>query len=388
MEKIIHNLREKSILHKNQVLQIKQYIDEKHDGESSVRKANIFANAVRQIVEESVSRFEQKHRMQIRSEVLKGAIAKDIFEITGYDVFEVCSLLPLEEDATIATKFVENLTDWVNENQDDIVSVEETQMLASSIIDNAVSSVVDLLEESLLVDKGVIELNKHEEMEFENILDEHITDGRFMDSEGDVVELSTYDIESALRQDIPDGQDISDGTTIDYPNSKEDDAPVELIIEIDIEEEIFDSMDKVFEGEYVEGGSIDDEQWEEIHNEQSKKVNTVKIDGYNLKSSTSIDASIKEKGNDEKASNIRMMLLIPVILVLFMVIIFLIAGAIQVTRRSSDAIYDLTQKEAEYYIVEEVPLNHFDQIYKRENRKNYDLIVLVDNQTLKNRRLL
>lgn len=222
MENVLKNLSEKSILHRQQVMEIKAYIDKKYAASTSARRATIFANTVHQIVDESVHRFEEKHRLHIRSEVLKSAIAKDIFEISGYDVFEVCSTMEMDEEDD-KDLFFSHLTDWVNENQDLEVSQEETRAMAQTVLDRAISSVVDILEESILVDQEIIEINNRstdrsppgrkgpEELEgpefienLPNILDDHITDGRFMDVEGEIKELTAEDIEKALKEEIPD----------------------------------------------------------------------------------------------------------------------------------------------------------------------------------------
>lgn len=154
MENVLKNLREKSILHQDQVIQIKHYIEKKYPLSSKKEKATIFANAVHQVVDLSVIKFEEKNRSHIRTEVLKSAIAKKIFDINGYDVFEVCALIPLEDDQEKET-FFEKLTEWINENQEIPLSQEDVQQMATQVIDQAVNAMVNALEETMLIEPEI-----------------------------------------------------------------------------------------------------------------------------------------------------------------------------------------------------------------------------------------
>lgn len=387
MENVLKNLKEKSILHREQVLDIKRYIEKKYPDATPARRANIFANTVHQIVDESVSRFEEKHRIQIRSEVLKSAIAKDIFEISGYDVFEVCSTFELEDEAE-EDLFFEHLTDWVNENQEDQVSVVETKAMAKAILDQAISSMVDLLEDSLLVDDQIIEINRSRQElngpeyieDLPNVLDDHITDGRFMDVEGDIVELTAEAIEKALREAIPEEDEygfsdrIDDGS-LPIPDDNSPDVQAKALakqlkasqdeeddglegddVDSENEEDVFDSMDALFSSEDagdsqtldgpIEVPTTEDREvleskvveepsgnrdlnWEEVklnHKDQSP----TRLGGYELN-----PPPVIENQTDKLPKNIRLLLIVPVVLILVMVIIVLIVGAIQITQRAA-----------------------------------------------------
>jgi len=155
MENVIKNLQEKPILHQEQVLQIKRYIEKKYPTSSKKEKATIFANAVHQVVDQSVIKFEEKHRIQIRTEVLKSAIAKEIFDINGYDVFEVCALLPLDDNTSEKSSFFEKLTEWINENQEIQLTQEDVSQMATQVLDNAVNALVIALEETMLVEPEI-----------------------------------------------------------------------------------------------------------------------------------------------------------------------------------------------------------------------------------------
>ncbi len=401
MENVLKNLREKSILHREQVMDIKRYIEKKYPDATPARRANIFANTVHQIVDESVSRFEEKHRIQIRSEVLKSAIAKDIFEISGYDVFEVCSTFELEDEAE-EDLFFERLTDWVNENQQDQVSVVETKAMAKAILDQAISSMVDLLEDSLLIDDQIVEINRNRKEidgpeyieDLPNVLEDHITDGRFMNVEGDIVELTAEAIEKALREAIPEEDEygfsdkISDGS-IPKPDVNSPEAQAQALAkqlkasepeenynrdqdqgDSENDDDVFDSMDALFltqdesgsrrldnpievktqdkktlEDGPLEGVSVvnklsgnGDVNWEEVKVEH-KDLTATRLGGYELN-----PPPVIEDQTDKLPKNIRLLLIVPVVLILVMVIIVLIVGAIQITQRA--AANELERQEA------------------------------------------
>jgi len=306
MEKVISNLREKSILHQNQVMDIKKYINEKYKGEEASRKAIIFANAVHTIVDESVKKFEKQHRLKIRAEVLKSAVAKDIFDINGYDVFEVCSLLPIEEDSeNTKEQFFQNLTDWLNENQEEEVSLQETKAITSQIIDDAVYGVVNLLEESLLFEPGIKDFVHNESVNSMSYndnpdLEDHITDGRFMDIEGDVVELSALDIEKAIIDSMDLYGDLDD---------------------VEVEEKI----DKnIIRKEMNKRKSI--EQKDVI---RENKIKTIRRSGYELKPPKVVERS------SGVTFQVKLIIIIPAILVALALIIFLIIGAVSISNKNT-----------------------------------------------------
>lgn len=357
MKKVINNLREKSILHRDQVMNIKKYIDGKYKGEEASRKAAIFADAVHNIVDESVKKFEKQHRLQIRAEVLKTAIAKDVFDISGYDVFEVCSLIPIEgDDESLKEQFLENLTEWINENQDEVITVEDTKVMTAEIIDAAVFEVVNLLEESVLIEPEIKDLAGEDKAiesgpkEFvdssdlsmfydEQELDDHITDGRFMDTEGETVELSASDIEKAIKDskelygDLDDieveeridksvlRKAISEQESLEEQDSIAEQVVGTITVQESEEEEVFDSMD-FFQQDVTEA------EWTEAEIKHSK-VETTRLSGYEL--------NPPRVGEDNPGVSLRvkLIIIIPAILVTIALIIILILGALSVSKRNA-----------------------------------------------------
>lgn len=326
MEKVIQNLRAKSIIHRSQVIEIKKYIDNKYKTETTAFKANVFANAVHKIVDQSVNKFEKKHRLQIRSEVLKSAIAKDIFEVNGYDIFEVCSLLPIKENEK--DDFFGILTTWVNDNQSVHVTVKEIFSLSTQFIDQAVKVVVDLLEESVLIEpeiKDYVKPKTRYDDDEPNILEDYITDGRFMDVPGETVELSIKDIEDALKQPIPTEEtimtDLKNNDIVNTINSHiEDKGNEDIHFDSEspsAEDEFFDSMDFIQE--------LGDEEWEEVPIPPIKKAQITRLNGYELKPPT------VEPIEKKMPTWLRLVIIVPAVLVAIMLIIVLIMGAIRIS---------------------------------------------------------
>jgi len=261
MEKAIQNLKKTFILGREQVLQLKNYIDQKYSTESANRKAAIFANSVHMIVDRSVNNFEEKHRLEIRKEVVKSAVAKEIFEISGYDIFEVCSLLPIEESEPEKDKLFDNLTEWVNKNQEEHISVEEIKELSTQIINRAVNEYIELLEESMLSEP--------------EIKDMVLSDIRNHNSEENKSETDEIKIEFNEDEDFLDDMDIvmteeevydPDGFDFIYQLSKEDQEritvsdSVKFIKPQDIEKALLETV--VLEAKENESSTLTDEKSE------------------------------------------------------------------------------------------------------------------------------
>ncbi len=410
MDNVLKNLSEKTILHREQVLDIKRYIEKKYPDSTSSRRANIFANTVYQIVDESVSRFEEKHRIRIRSEVLKSAIAKDIFEISGYDVFEVCSNVKIDDEAE-ADLFFKRLTYWVNENQEEEVSLKQTREMVQMVLDQAISSMVDLLEDSFLIDDQIIEINRNsKELDgpeyidnLPSVLDDHISDGRFMDVDGEIKNLTAQEIEKALQEDIPevDGYGYSEkiakgndpkpdsnnpqdlakqlgeqargdqesGNERTEEDTVEEDINKDFKLDSDVEEDnnlddqVFDSMDVLLMPEQSEevqpakpsksspASREGDLNWESIKQQEHKEESPPRLGGYELK-----PPPVIEEGSSKMSLKIRLLLIIPLVVVLLMVIIVLIVGAIQIGQKSSlnelesETASVARQEQASFYI--------------------------------------
>jgi len=391
MEKVFANLKEKSILHREQVISIKQYIEEKYATESTQRKAIIFANAVHSIVDQSVNMFKDKHRLQIKSGVLKSAIAKEIFDVNGFDVFKVCSLLPIADKENIKEDFFDNLTKWINENQDIKVSFAETYSMSSFIIDQALSDVVNSLEESMLIDPEIKNYYKNVDIstqvadeQYEQQLDSHISDGRFMNTVGEIVELTTQDIENALKEEIPfeDGLGFNDKVVLDeiviMPQERIEDALRSKIRELAYgeerpEDDVFDSMDFLNElsaevdeprGNYdaEENKELMDEDiedsdmhindgWQEEKVRFTTKVETNRLGGYELN-----PPEIETKGNSLSLT-IRLLIIIPATLIVLMIIVVLIVAALNVSSRNASIDSDNDTASSIRSMYEGIPLD-------------------------------
>lgn len=270
MKAVLENLKQTSILHRKQVLKIKEYINQKYSYLSSTEKASVFANAVHKVVDESVSLFEEKHRMKIKSEVLKSAVAKEVFDINGYDVFEVCSVIKPEGEQEL--DFFDTLSKWVNQNQNIPVTVEETKELQKIVVELAVSAVVEILEESIIENQLAAESKPLEEMF--KVSDELLIT---VDEENEKNEESFSEVED--EEDflpVVEGEDIlSNPAKIEailaggiynqeYESADEVDFKTELDVELDVELEV---KEPIWEEEVIE-----------LHQEKVERIS-----GYEIK---------------------------------------------------------------------------------------------------------
>jgi hypothetical protein len=338
MESVLKNLREKSILHQDQVTQIKLYIEKKYPSSSKSEKATIFANAVHQIVDLSVSKFEEKNRIQIRTEVLKSAIAKKIFEINGYDVFEVCALIPQEDELEKIT-FFEKLTEWINDNQEIQLNQEDVQLMATQVIDQAVNVVLLALEESMLIEPEIKQMATNE----------HSESVPKSPPERVPSKLSPRDIEKALSMPIED-----------LPEILFEQLPIQPIADMQMEEpevghEEYDSFDIAIElNTKKDRGTavVKVKEWEELDiasfvQEQKDDVNINKdnkLGGYDTH-------DLFEESRKKQLLHIKILIITVAVIVSLALITVLIVGALLVSvnqslRETEQRLHTLEEKNS------------------------------------------
>lgn len=392
MEKVLINLREKSILHHNQVIQIKQYIDKKYALSSSKERATIFANAVHQIVDRSVSKFEEKHRVQIRTEVLKSAIAKELFDINGYDVFEVCALLPMEDDDE-KNNFFSKLTEWINDNQEVQLTAKEVQQMAAQVLEEAVNALVVALEETMLVEPEIKNYVQPEEDEQEapqiraevpkaSSIDASDTTEAAIENPSSVPDvrkdvpkdlpprsksnLSAKDIERALSEPLEQVEEVH------FPNENENknmisnnsilmseslhdrikkDFLAQRAEELQGDEpemghEFYDSLDIVLEMNMKRDGgaeSVPAKDWEELNVEsflkEQKKEQDNRLGGYDKH-------NLFDESRKKEINQVKILLIVTASIVSVAMIVFLVIAAIRVSTQRTGLFENSDPKES------------------------------------------
>lgn len=386
MEKVLINLREKSILHHNQVIQIKQYIDKKYALSSSKERATIFANAVHQIVDRSVSKFEEKHRIQIRTEVLKSAIAKELFDINGYDVFEVCALLPIE-DKDEKNNFFGKLTEWINDNQEVKLTSKEVQQMAVQVLEEAVNALVVALEETMLVEPELKNYVQSEEDKNSDMPDVRKDLPKDLPPRSRS-NLSAKDIERALSEPldhveevhfpneiINEDDKVHTETTIKETDSdflKGEDmsvSPNSMLLgeslhdrikkdflaqraeelkgdEPEMGHEYYDSLDIVLEmnrNKEHEAEVVLPKDWEELNVEsfikEQKKEQVSRLGGYDKH-------NLFDENRKKEITQVKILVIVTASIVSIAMIIFLIIGAIRVSTKNSGLFDQKENREA------------------------------------------
>ncbi|MEG0352875.1 MAG: hypothetical protein RSD26_03655 [Cellulosilyticaceae bacterium] len=120
MVEVLEDLKSTNILHKKNVSDLKSTIEQRYPNSSSEYKSKLFAHAIHKIIDRNISHFDKDLQPHIKSKLLQQVIKKDIFDITAYDIFEVCSSLQVSNE-----HYFENLTTWINTTQSTAFSKEQ-----------------------------------------------------------------------------------------------------------------------------------------------------------------------------------------------------------------------------------------------------------------------
>lgn len=139
MKQIVDKLRDQEYVNKGSVEALRNYIRVKNPNSSGEELSAIFADALHKIIDTRIYQFEEKHRKEIKEEVLRKIIKKKEFSINAAEVFSCCLSVKLHEDS-----YIESFTQWINQNQPIPVSARKVDKLVSSI---------ELLEEDYIEDK-------------------------------------------------------------------------------------------------------------------------------------------------------------------------------------------------------------------------------------------
>lgn len=124
MVEVLEGLKTTNILYKKNVSDLKSTIEQRYPHSSSEYKAKLFAHAIHKIIDNNISHFDKDLQPHIKSKLLQKVITKDIFDITAYDVFEVCHSLNESNEC-----YFESLTTWINTMQSTSFSKDQVHKL-------------------------------------------------------------------------------------------------------------------------------------------------------------------------------------------------------------------------------------------------------------------
>lgn len=134
MVEIIEALKNNHIIDSQNVKIIKSYIQQKYPNDPADYTASIFADAIHKIIENNIVHFDEPSRNSIKRNLLIGISQKKEIEINAFEVFEVCTKLYETND-----DYIERLTNWINHNQEHIVSVDEVTQLTTEVKNSLVA---------------------------------------------------------------------------------------------------------------------------------------------------------------------------------------------------------------------------------------------------------
>lgn len=128
MDQVIKALKDNYIIDSQNVKMIKSYIQQKYPYDSSDKTASIFADAIHKIIDHNISHFDELSRVNIKKNLLKSISQKKEIEINAFEVLEACTQLYKTSD-----DFFEKLTNWINDNQQHSISVEDVSQLTDTV---------------------------------------------------------------------------------------------------------------------------------------------------------------------------------------------------------------------------------------------------------------
>lgn len=113
MDQVISNLKAKEIIYKKSIEILKKYIVDKYPEASEAYRAQVFADAVHKIIDDHIREFRRSDQRVIKAKLLRTTATKENFEIFAYDIMKTCVSLEIDEES-----FVDNMTSWINRQQD------------------------------------------------------------------------------------------------------------------------------------------------------------------------------------------------------------------------------------------------------------------------------
>jgi hypothetical protein len=123
-------------------MDIKRCIAQKYPHYSERKSALLFASTVYKIVDKNIIHFDPNTQAEIKKNLLKEVVKKEVFDINAYDIFTACIALNLSDE-----NFIDNLTAWMNHNQPICFSKSQVSQLTLELKNPNMSASPTLLHE-------------------------------------------------------------------------------------------------------------------------------------------------------------------------------------------------------------------------------------------------
>ena len=128
MREVLENLKSNQVLYHQNVIDLKECIRKNYPQYTAKRTAELFSAAIHKIIDKNITHFDKDIQTDIKKHLLQEVVKKDVFDINAYDVFEACTALKISDD-----RYFENLTDWLNHNQNVHFSKDEVMKLSLNL---------------------------------------------------------------------------------------------------------------------------------------------------------------------------------------------------------------------------------------------------------------
>lgn len=158
MEDIIESLKNNTIITKENIITLKNYISKKYPNNTSKENSIVFADCINKILDKNMQQFNESYREKLKKSILKNAVNKKSFTVNAADILNECRNFKHEND-----EFMHNLLNWINTNQ------------KNKITHNGLICIIDKLQNNNEIRKPKEEYfhNTQDNMQDEEIIDKN-----------------------------------------------------------------------------------------------------------------------------------------------------------------------------------------------------------------------
>lgn len=136
MESLINELKEKKVLRKEDIIALRNNINESNPYANSRKKASLLSFAIYKTIDKNLEGFSDKYKQKIRQRLIKVLAYDNNQLIDKSDIFFACT--SLEENSN---ELLDDLTTWVNNS---VKSIIKKEVINDYIKSNSEIAVVDL----------------------------------------------------------------------------------------------------------------------------------------------------------------------------------------------------------------------------------------------------
>ncbi|MBU5483228.1 hypothetical protein KQI86_02740 [Clostridium sp. MSJ-11] len=174
MKSVLSELDKIKVLDKDDIVNIKSYIQKKYPENVAKENSIILSHAINKIIYKELEGLPEHLKSSVKNNIIKNTLGKDKMSITFCDIFEAYTT---EED--IVKNYAEELIDWINLNAKIEISTEDVHKYLGSIgfkdIDLSTSTNEELhFKDESNIDDGIEEFKDESNMDgsIEEIKDE------------------------------------------------------------------------------------------------------------------------------------------------------------------------------------------------------------------------